>query len=315
MKTVSIVMCTYNGESFLHEQLDSLIHQTYPIHEIIIQDDGSTDRTLQILSDYKKKYSSICFKISMNSKQLGFNRNFFSAIMKSSGDLIACCDQDDIWVSNKLEKLVEEIKSCSLIFHNSILFNSQGIFGNLHKKSLPNLSTSLSAIMMPQSFGHQIMFKKEILPLLQPFTELNLSYDYFIYTLSSSIGPIKYIDAPLVYWRRHNHAATFSNKKKADNKIKGYWTALKALSNKANRNTTQQYFSLCKQIKFQDKGTIKVIHYMSTGRLGDILKTCYLCLQHRKELVTNKRGLIKYVRAFFIPLFFIRDYGCYILKN
>lgn len=315
MKTVSVVMCTFNGELFLREQIDSLIRQTYPIHEIIIQDDGSTDCTLQIASAYQQRYPDYNIKIYSNPRQLGFNRNFFSAILKATGDFIACCDQDDIWEASKLEVLISEIGENSLIYHNSILFNQMGELGKLHKKPLPRLTSSLSAILMPQSFGHQILFKKEIITALRPFTDFNLSYDYFIYTISTSIGPVKYTDTPLVRWRRHNHAATFSEKKKSASKWKGYWTALEALSNTANRNTTSRYFQLCRQIHFQEKDTNTVIQNMSTGKLADILKTCYLCLKYRKELVTDKKGIIAYLRAFFIPLFFIRDYGSYIIRD
>lgn len=73
--------------------------------------------------------------------------------------------------------------------------------------------------------------------------------------------------------------------------------------------------SLCRQIHFQEKDTNTVIQNMSTGKLADILKTCYLCLKYRKELVTDKKGIIAYLRAFFIPLFFIRDYGSYIIRD
>jgi glycosyltransferase involved in cell wall biosynthesis len=57
--TVSVVMCTYNGENFLREQLDSILAQTYPIYEIVIQDNGSSDSTMDILHKYAKKYEYI----------------------------------------------------------------------------------------------------------------------------------------------------------------------------------------------------------------------------------------------------------------
>ena len=59
MKTVSIVMCTYNGEQYLREQMDSLLAQTYPIREIIVQDDVSTDSTWKILTDYATKHPDV----------------------------------------------------------------------------------------------------------------------------------------------------------------------------------------------------------------------------------------------------------------
>lgn len=315
MKTVSVVMCTYNGSRYLREQLDSLMSQTYPLHELIVQDDGSTDGTVAIAEEYRQRYPEANITVFRNSRQLGFNRNFFDACSKASGELIACCDQDDIWSERKIEILARAMKENALVFHNSVLFNSQGTLGKLHTRQLPAYPSSLSALLMPQSFGHQIMFRKEVLGLIKPFLTLNLSYDYFIYTASRSLGRIRYINEPLVRWRRHDNAATFSGKKRQESKLDGYIRAVKALSLKKNRETARKYFTLCVRLHFADKDTHKAALFMSRGSLWNILKTCYLCLRHRKELVTDKSGIIQCLRAFFIPLYFIRDYGCYILKD
>ncbi|HJA88732.1 MAG TPA: glycosyltransferase, partial [Candidatus Parabacteroides intestinavium] len=98
-KRVSIVMCTYNGERFLREQIDSLLNQTYPLYEIIIQDDSSTDGTRRVVQEYADKYDTI--KPCINKAERGVNANFFSAMHLATGDYIAICDQDDIWEKNK----------------------------------------------------------------------------------------------------------------------------------------------------------------------------------------------------------------------
>lgn len=99
MKTVSIVLCSYNGEHFLKTQLDSIVCQTYPIHELIIQDDGSTDHTLDIAREYAAQYPFI--RVEQHPQNLGFNRNFENALKKATGDFIAIADQDDIWYPEK----------------------------------------------------------------------------------------------------------------------------------------------------------------------------------------------------------------------
>lgn len=315
MKTVSIVMCTYNGETYLREQLDSLVGQTYPIHELIIQDDGSTDRTLDIAREYETRYPDVHIKIYRNPVQLGYSRNFFSAYQKATGDLIASCDQDDIWEPHKLSVLVESIGECRLIFHNSLLFNSQKELGKLHLKKLEEHPHPVQTLLMPRSFGHQIMFQQAVLPLLEPFGQYNLSYDYFTCTLCGSSGRIRYLDQTLVRWRRHDSATTFTGEHVSGNKIYGYYRAIRSLYCRSNRETTRKYFQLCTRIAFQEDTARKVAQYMSKGDVWHILKTCYLCLQYKKELITDKDGAIQSLRAFFIPLFFIRDYGRYILKQ
>lgn len=102
---VSVVVCTYNGERYIKEQIDSIIAQTYPIHEIILQDDGSTDGTFAILRDYADRYGNITAWRNESGK--GISRNFFSAMRRATGDYIALSDQDDVWEKDKVECQME----------------------------------------------------------------------------------------------------------------------------------------------------------------------------------------------------------------
>lgn len=308
-------MCTYNGERFLREQLDSLVNQTYPVYELIVQDDRSTDRTISILKEYQSKYSEIKINIYVNSEQLGYRRNFLTAYQKATGDLIASCDQDDIWKLTKLEVLTREIGDCSFIYHNSVLFDQQGELGYTFMKQMPSFPTPLNSLLMPQSFGHQILFKREVLLLLKDFETYNVSYDYFLNTLCGCIDKVKYVNQILVYWRRHASATTYSGGRRGvDQKWYGYYKAICSLFYVKNRKITKYYFAMCAQIDILDKDVNKVILLLSDGSLKCIIKACLLCLKHKKELVTDKNGILQSLRAFFIPLFFIRDYGSYILK-
>jgi len=111
MKTVSVVMTTYNGEKYLREQLDSIIQQTYPIYEIFIQDDYSTDGTVSIVKN-TPKYPNI--KLFVNEHYIGFNKNFKNACMKASGDFVAISDQDDVWFPEKIEEQIQTIGNYSI---------------------------------------------------------------------------------------------------------------------------------------------------------------------------------------------------------
>jgi Glycosyltransferases involved in cell wall biogenesis len=316
MKKVSIVLCTYNGELYLREQLDSLVSQSYPVYELIIQDDCSTDNTLNIVKEYIRSYPDVNIKVYSNTETLGYNRNFMSACQKTQGDFILPCDQDDIWKPHKVERLIAEMgDDCSLIFHNSLLFSGDKNMGKLHTKALPEYSPPIKALLMPQSYGHQMMFGKEVLPFLKKFQGLNLSYDYFIYTLCVSLGKIKYLDEALVCWRRHTTAATFSGRNISDNKIYGYIRAIRSLFIRSNRQTTEKYFKLCTEIDFKDKDLNRITRYMSRGTLWQVIRVSIICLRYRHSLAPETKGILQYVRSLFVPLFFIRDHGRYILKN
>ncbi len=106
-RTVSVVMCTYNGAKYLREQLDSIVRQTYPVLELIIQDDGSTDGTKDILDEYGAKYPNI--SVYYNDPPKGINGNFISCIRRAKGDYIAISDQDDIWEADKIAVQMEQI--------------------------------------------------------------------------------------------------------------------------------------------------------------------------------------------------------------
>lgn len=113
--TVSVVMCTYNGKQFLREQMDSILAQDYPLHEIIVQDDRSTDDTWDILQTYAKAHPGL-FKLFRNDEQLGFNRNFHTALLRATGQYVAISDQDDIWFPQKISKQVAAIGNADLCF-------------------------------------------------------------------------------------------------------------------------------------------------------------------------------------------------------
>src|SRR5574344_1640995 len=116
---ISIAMCSYNGERFIKEQIDSIIAQTYKNFELIIVDDGSKDNTIEIIKYYQSKDSRI--KLFQNEKNLGFVKNFEKAITLCSGDFIALADQDDVWKKNKIEVFLNNIDKNMLIYSDAIL--------------------------------------------------------------------------------------------------------------------------------------------------------------------------------------------------
>ncbi|PIF43415.1 glycosyl transferase family 2 [Chryseobacterium sp. 52] len=122
--TSSVALCTYNGETYIAEQLDSILSQTSPVSEVIICDDGSTDGTLEVLSRYVKQYPEI-IKVYQNPENLGYVGNFEKAMSLCSGDIVLLCDQDDRWYNNKIKAVTEIFKNhknINVICHNIRLF-------------------------------------------------------------------------------------------------------------------------------------------------------------------------------------------------
>mgnify|MGYP002575763520 FL=1 len=112
MVKTSVAMATYNGETYIVEQLDSILGQTMPVEEVVICDDCSTDRTVELVEQYiREHHLEKHWRIERNEKNLGYASNFVGAVKKTTGEFIFFCDQDDIWVPDRVEvmvKLMEE---------------------------------------------------------------------------------------------------------------------------------------------------------------------------------------------------------------
>jgi glycosyltransferase involved in cell wall biosynthesis len=127
--TVSVALCTFNGEQFLEEQLESLRRQLYPISELVVYDDNSTDSTLLILEDFRAA-CGFPVLIHRNARNVGVVENFERAIACCTGELIALADQDDIWRPDKLKIVVEafvQAPACGYVFSNAELVDEAGL--------------------------------------------------------------------------------------------------------------------------------------------------------------------------------------------
>ncbi|GHV38167.1 hypothetical protein FACS1894187_16570 [Synergistales bacterium] len=107
-RDIAILLATYNGEKFLREQFDSLLAQTYQNWTCYIHDDGSTDSTVKIIAEYSDNSDKF---IALNyPPQGGGGKNFFSMVRKVDAPYIMFCDQDDVWIPEKIEKTLNKMR-------------------------------------------------------------------------------------------------------------------------------------------------------------------------------------------------------------
>lgn len=102
---ISIALCTYNGEAYIREQVESILKQTLPVDEIVVCDDCSTDNTLSIIESLRKG-TNADIRIHRNETNLGVCANFQKAVNLCKGDIIFLSDQDDVWHNDKVETIV-----------------------------------------------------------------------------------------------------------------------------------------------------------------------------------------------------------------
>jgi glycosyltransferase involved in cell wall biosynthesis len=214
-KPVFIALATYNGEKFLHEQLDSIYNQTYKNIEVIASDDCSTDGTVEILKEYKKKYG---LKYFVNKKNSGFVKNFEKAISKCKGDYIALADQDDIWMPDKIERLVSEIGDYSLICSDAELIDGRGqkIADSFQRYSNNYIADGKDfATMVFRNFvtGCTALITKDLIRKALPIPDGVHHHDWWLALIASKTNGLKYLNEPLIKYRQHSSNDTGANKK------------------------------------------------------------------------------------------------------
>jgi len=201
---VSIALCTYNGERYLVEQLESILNQDYAnITEIICVDDNSTDSTWEILNRYVEKYPT--FKIIQNKTNLGFIRNFEHAISLTTNQFIAISDQDDVWRTDKISKLISGIGNGMMVYSDNEYIDENGqkigvLFSD--KRNLVATTSCLNFTLFNAISGHTILFRKELLTFALPFPT-DIHYDWWLAFCASQHSIIQVVNEPLVGYRQH----------------------------------------------------------------------------------------------------------------
>lgn len=243
---ISIAMCTFNGAEYLQEQIESILQQTYKNIEIIVVDDCSEDNTIDILESYSSLNNFHYFR---NESNQGFVKNFEKAISLCNGKYIATCDQDDIWLPQKIEKLFLSIQKHSLIYSNAQLVDKT--LHSLNKtlcdeKKINCFSGSNNKAFIFRNCisGNTMMFTQELRENCLPFPE-NLTYhDVWIAFVAATKGTINYINEPLVLYRQHSSNVTDIVKKRKKKKTYNEKIKLKRISFEKKINFIRNFSSL-----------------------------------------------------------------------
>ncbi|NCT74503.1 MAG: glycosyltransferase [Chitinophagaceae bacterium] len=206
---VSIVMCTYNGESFIAPQLQTICGQTYTNLEIIIVDDCSTDNTWQQINEFARRDSRI--KAYRNTVNLGIAKNFERACSLASADFIAFSDQDDLWHPEKIERLMQFWPDdVQLVYCDSQRFQGDidHLWGAPRRgyRRFEGQDIRKLAIFNTIS-GHSLILKKELLKKIFPTAD-TVYYDWKAAIAAACSGGVAYLPETLTFQRVHNQNAS-----------------------------------------------------------------------------------------------------------
>ena len=215
MTSYSVALCSYNGEKYIHQQIDSILNQTHRPSEIVVCDDGSTDRTPEILAEYQKQYPEI-FRIHFNEINLRSVKNFEKAISLCSKAIIFLSDQDDIWAENKAEKIVSFLDNhaeIDVVATNGFCIDENGAVHEKYslwdapvflKEKGKNIDYFEIILLCNIATGASMAFRAALKPEIMPFPVLkDYHHDEWIALNTARKGRFEFLNDKLFYYRTH----------------------------------------------------------------------------------------------------------------
>lgn len=222
---ISVCMATYNGEIFIKEQIESILHQLEPNDEIIISDDGSSDGTLQIVNSF----NDCRIKVFNHEKRTCYTANYENALSHSTGDIIFLADQDDIWLDNKVKLVLRYLETCDFVMSNAMVVNERkDVIIKSRNDYFKVKNGFFRNIVKTRYLGCCMAFKREILDFCLPFPENKTLcvHDAWLALASEMYFKTRVIDEPLILYRRYGNNASNggngSSSIKKMIKIRGY---------------------------------------------------------------------------------------------
>ncbi|MBC3917986.1 glycosyltransferase family 2 protein [Undibacterium sp. CY18W] len=221
---ISIALCTYNGATYLQEQLQSFRTQSHRPYELVVCDDQSTDATTELIRAFA---SEVAFpvRLSINQDRLGSRLNFARAIALCSGDVIALSDQDDVWRGDKLEKISQTFidDSVTAVFSDAEVTDAslqslgysmwQGLKFDAHAIQYMQAGAGFELLLkrflvMGASLAFRTSLREMILPIPPAW-----HHDAWIALLAAACGNIAPIDECLLQYRQHGNNQIGGRKK------------------------------------------------------------------------------------------------------
>lgn len=272
---ISVILCTYNGEKYIEEQIDSILSQTYRPLELIISDDASSDGTRTILQRYES--NPLC-RIFYQETNIGLSENFSFAARQGKGAFLAFSDQDDVWLEDKLELLHAAIGNHLLVYSDSLLVNEDG--KSLGKKlsdirHMYSGSDSRGYFLYSVVWGHGMLIRRELVDQSFP-VPAQVHHDVWLAFKALTLGGIVYLDKVTTHYRQHESSTSKTIAQKQETRAKSlryrdfqkqlHWLRLmRDHSPVHERSFYEQFFSLY-QLKEKKKFVPQLVSFMLRHR-------------------------------------------------
>lgn len=215
MIMIDILLATYNGGPYLREQLDSLFKQTYTGFRLIVRDDGSEDSTKEILREYLERYLDKV-ELILDERPTGSARgNFFRLLEFSNADYTMFCDQDDVWLPDKISRTLdamcnaeEEYGDIPLAVHTDLSVTDNDMHmidaSLFHMQRLNGAYNTLNRLIAQNNTtGCTMMINKKLRETVRQGEHM-LMHDWWIGITAAAFGRIEFLPEPTVLYRQHD---------------------------------------------------------------------------------------------------------------
>lgn len=208
---ISVCMATYNGEAFVREQLTSILSQLSATDEVLVADDGSSDATLEIIQNLNDSRITV---LAPAPKNLGPTYNLERALARAKGDFIFLADQDDLWLENKVSKVLAEFAdpTVNCVLHNAYFYaqNANGTWerGRRLFEVRPPRHGIWASVFKNSFTGCCMAFRREVLDLALPFPQGLPMHDQWLGICAEKTKKARFLNEPLLEYRQHAQNAT-----------------------------------------------------------------------------------------------------------
>lgn len=207
---VAILMSTYNGESYLADQIDSIINQSYLDWHLYIRDDGSNDTTCDIIRHYSNKYSKISFVNDGNITNLGVIKSFMNLLENTDADFYMFSDQDDVWKQDKVLNTLRFIKQFDYKNKPVCVYTNLQVVNDKLQGNEPLLNHNwqdfLHLLFTNNAYGCTMMLNKQLKELVK-FNSIEYSnvfmHDWWLMLIAAAFGEVGYLDKKTILYRQH----------------------------------------------------------------------------------------------------------------
>lgn len=200
---ISVCLATYNGEKYIKEQIESILVQLNDNDELIVSDDNSSDKTVNIITGFLDSRIRLFINI-----EKGYTSNFENALKQAKGDIIFLSDQDDIWSHNKVAICSEYLKSCDLVVSDCIIIDeNKNIIAESYYEERKPKKSCLGNLIKFGYLGACLAFRAEILEKALPFPHKRLlcTHDNWLFLVGACYFNHKILYDKLILYRRHKN--------------------------------------------------------------------------------------------------------------